>query len=76
MTRREKGGKRQNKTAGVVAVAEHCSKSSFLKWTAYVTGDEAVFQSNHQAMHLQGVDNNYCLGKKLSYFIKGHKNCR
>lgn len=63
MTRREKGGRRPDKTAGVIAVAEHGSKPSFLKWIAYVTGDEAVFHSNHQAMHLQGVVNNYCPGK-------------
>lgn len=42
MIRREKGG-RWGKTAGVVAVAEHGCKSSFLKWTSYVTGDEAHF---------------------------------
>jgi len=63
VTRREEGGRRQEKTARVVAVAEHGSKSSFLKWTVYVTGYEAVFHSDHQAMHLQGVDNNYCLEK-------------
>lgn len=63
MTRREKGGRRPVKTARVVAVAEHGSKSSFLKWSAYVTGDELVLHSNHQAIHLQGIDNNYCLGK-------------
>lgn len=63
VTRREGGGRRQDKTAGAAAIAERGSKSSFLKWTAYVRGGEAVFHSNHQATHLQGVDNNYCLGK-------------
>lgn len=54
LTRREKGGRRQDKT-GVIAITEHGSKSSYLKWTAYVKRDEVVLHSNHTAMHLQAV---------------------
>lgn len=61
MTRREEGGRRQDKIAGVIA--EYGSKSSFVKCELLM-----AYLRPHFILILrvcmQGIDTNYCLGKK------------